>query len=364
MKVLFNYSKDSINQMNEFSEIINTFESIIGDKVEKITCISSGRNSRAYCVISENLKKMLIKFYHSHDDDKRDRLNTEFLAFEFLWKNGIYSIPKPIAIDKKNKCAIYHFIEGRRMLMDNISDSDIDAGVTFLSLLKKISLNHEAQFLPNASESCFCLTNIIDNINQRLNRFNKVINYNDVQFEKLSQFIDNQFKPFFKDVTNWCQSNFLKFGMNPKEILTDNYRTLSPSDFGFHNAIKQENGEIVFIDFEYFGWDDPAKMICDFLLNPAILLNNALKNYFYTSISKNFKEDKLLKTRVEIFFPLFGLKWCLILLNEFIPADLQRRKFAEDSVNIDLNKLHSQQMAKALNMFTMVKNEYKKFPYC
>ena len=40
-------------------------------------------------------------------------------------------------------------------------------------------------------------------------------------------------------------------------------RTLSPSDFGFHNALKRSDGRIVFLDFEYFGWDDPAKMTAE-----------------------------------------------------------------------------------------------------
>ena len=32
--------------------------------------------------------------------------------------------------------------------------------------------------------------------------------------------------------------------------------------------------------------------------------------------------------RVAAVYPLFGLKWCLILLNEFLPADFLRRQFA------------------------------------
>ena len=47
-------------------------------------------------------------------------------------------------------------------------------------------------------------------------------------------------------------------------------RTLSPSDFGFHNALRRPDGRVVFLDLEYFGWDDPAKMISDFLLHPAL----------------------------------------------------------------------------------------------
>jgi thiamine kinase-like enzyme len=44
-------------------------------------------------------------------------------------------------------------------------------------------------------------------------------------------------------------------------------RRLSPSDFGFHNIIVISDWMLKFIHFEYAGWDDPAKMVCDFFLS-------------------------------------------------------------------------------------------------
>src|SRR6185503_11886129 len=39
---------------------------------------------------------------------------------------------------------------------------------------------------------------------------------------------------------------------------------LSPSDFGYHNAVLADDETVRFFDFEYAGWDDPAKLVCDF----------------------------------------------------------------------------------------------------
>ena len=50
---------------------------------------------------------------------------------------------------------------------------------------------------------------------------------------------------------------------------------LSPSDFGFHNTIKSK--KLYFIDFEYFGLDDPVKLVIDFILHPGMKLNLQLK---------------------------------------------------------------------------------------
>ena len=105
-------------------------------------------------------------------------------------------------------------------------------------------------------------------------------------------------------------------------------RTLSPSDFGFHNALETQSGEIFFLDFEYFGWDDPAKTVCDFLLHPGMALSPSLKLQFATSLVRGLPWSQGLRERVAAYYPLFGLKWCLILLNEFLPNQILRRRFA------------------------------------
>jgi hypothetical protein len=104
-------------------------------------------------------------------------------------------------------------------------------------------------------------------------------------------------------------------------------RTLSPSDFGFHNAIRRVDGKLIFVDFEYFGWDDPAKTISDFLLHPAMALSPAQGEEFVALCLDAFNDDDL-PARLRAFYPLFGLKWTAILLNEFLPGGWSRRLFS------------------------------------
>ena len=47
------------------------------------------------------------------------------------------------------------------------------------------------------------------------------------------------------------------------------WRSLVPSDFGFHNSLRRPDGSLAFVDFEYFGWDDPVKLTADILLHPG-----------------------------------------------------------------------------------------------
>ena len=139
-------------------------------------------------------------------------------------------------------------------------------------------------------------------------------------------------------------------------------RTLSPSDFGFHNCLKGAHGRLTFLDFEYFGWDDPAKMVSDFLLHPAMDLDLPLKKRFLTGILQGLSQDESLADRIETVYPLFGLKWCLIFLNRFLPE----KQYSWKPVGSDAlgqEKLLEEQLAKARCMVNRILQEYEQFPY-
>ena len=101
-----------------------------------------------------------------------------------------------------------------------------------------------------------------------------------------------------------------------------------------------------FSDFEYFGWDDPAKLVSDFLWHPAMNVPEDLKMYFVRRMGTIFGKDPDFKARLKGVFPLFGLKWCLIFLNEFIPTDTKRRDFARSQTK-DKSAVRLEQLAKA-----------------
>jgi hypothetical protein len=68
-----------------------------------------------------------------------------------------------------------------------------------------------------------------------------------------------------------------------------------------------------------------------------------------------------LAARVRALFGLIALKWCMILLNEFVPEILQRRLFADPSLRPE--ELQRQQLAKARNMLSIARNARTAFPY-
>jgi len=337
------------------------FSTLLGQSVTSIEKIGGGRNSKVYGLTCGSFGRYAAKFYFRHSSDDRDRLEAEFFGLKFLWKNRVRCIPRPVAADREHGCAVYEYIDGKKIASQEVIDSDIDNAIQFLANLKELKNRKGSRSLPLASEACFSVQAIVNNIELRLNRLPALENREE-SYNALRGFLTNEFVPSFKKVTKWCKSSLNRSSISFESELPWEERTLSPSDFGFHNALRRIDGSMVFLDFEYFGWDDPAKMISDFLLHPAMELPDKLKRQFMTGIFRRFEGSPHLLKRVEIVYPLFGLKWCLILLNEFVPEFLLRRGFASHG-DVGRSELRDKQLVKARQMWQRIMNEYEDFPY-
>lgn len=343
------------------SEVMSILSRMLGQPVTTLERISGGKNSKVYWLTCGGSNHYAVKFYFRHEPDGRDRLGAEFSGLKFLWDNGVRCIPQPIVADKDLGCAVYEYIEGTRIPSEEVTDSNIDNAIEFLMTLEALKSREGSDYLPPAAEACFSAQALVNNIEQRFDRLVALRNY-EVEYVALHGFLTDEFMPTLNEIAEWCRSSLNQRAMSFLAELPYEERTLSPSDFGFHNALKRSNGQIVFLDFEYFGWDDPAKMISDFLLHPAMELREGLRHRFAASIMSHLESRERLAGRLEAVYPLFGLKWCLILLNEFAPEHLSRRQFA--SVNdFDKGVLQAEQLVKARRMLDRVRRDYQQFPY-
>lgn len=315
--------------------------------------VGGGRNSRIYCLEGDNHSHIAIKVYFRQPGDSRDRLGTEFGALQFMWQNGIRDIPQPFAIYPEAGIGVYEFIEGNRILPVEIGTHEIDAAVDFTGRLKMLAAHAypQANSLNPASEAFFSIEKVYQNVQNRLNRL--LEGQREDPDAALEEFLQHDLIPTLERVIQWSRARTAW-----EQEIPLGQRTLSPSDFGFHNAIRRDR--IVFLDFEYFGWDDPSKLISDFILHPAMNLNADLARRFVNGVAKHF--DMVLRTRVESTYPLFGLKWGLICLNEFLPEHRRRRQFAAANVQ-DWDQIKAQQLSKARQIILRINREYEQFPY-
>ena len=219
-----------------------------------VSPIGAGRNSRVFKVDLDG-RSVVVKFYRRDAGDTRYRLATEFGALRFLWDNGVRAVPRAIAEDRNHYCAIYEFIDGGPPA--EIAAGDIDALVDFLASLQ--ALRSKAAGIGTASEANFSLTALTAHVRSRAERLRQHAT------GELATWFEKSFDPLLAEVE-----------ATGDDEIDQAKRILSPSDFGFHNAIRRPDGALAFVDFEYFGWDDPAKTVVDFLLHPGMTLSDAL----------------------------------------------------------------------------------------
>ena len=258
--------------------------------------------------------------------------------------------PKVIAFDELQNIALYEWINGQSLT--KIKDYHITQALGFIESLQRLK---EKDSLALASESCLSANQLLSQIRFRLDRLIKVNN------KDLNDFLICTFQPLLKQVWDRSKNNWP--GDNLENFLPISMQVCSPSDFGFHNAILKENGEIVFIDFEYFGRDDPVKLMADFIWHPGMKLNKSQKIDWLKGTCSIFDSDTELLARFKSAWPMYGLRWSLIVLNEFLVDGWKKRTHANETLlNSHKHKI-AIQLNKAKNICEEIKATNFNCPY-
>lgn len=274
-----------------------------------------GGNNRLYQVTVRD-GRFALKLYLRDASDPRDRLGTEFAALDFLSRHGVACVPCPIARDDAAGAALYTWIDGDPIA--TVTDGAIDAAADFVDQLHALRTVEEAKTFPLASEACLSGLDVLSQIDGRFQKL-RTVAHDD---RPLADFLGGDFAPALALFEERARD-----GYDFEVPLAAERVTLSPSDFGFHNALDR-NGRLVFLDFEYFGRDDPVKLCADFLLHPGFTCSPSAKARFLRRVRVTYGRDGGFENRLSCLYPLIGLRWCMILLNEFLPERWRRRAYA------------------------------------
>jgi hypothetical protein len=328
---------------------------LLGEPVLSLARVGRGRNSRVYRVRCRS-GDYAAKFYFQKRADGRDRLQTEYGALGFLWELGVRCIARPLLADAERQVGVYSFVEGEPVELPTVCASDLDQVVTFARELKRVAAHQSSARIGPAAEAYFSVNGVIANIEARLRRLEALDTAARVH-DAMRAFLRQQFVPGFSTLRGRAQSIY-----RPDAELDAGHRTLSPSDLGFHNALRLGDGTLVFLDLEYFGWDDPVKLLSDLLLHPMMGLSREQRTRLAQGLDAVFCGDPGWKRRLEALYPLFGLKWCMIMLNEFLPSHIARNRFTErDSAEIEA--VQARQLGAAAAMLERITGEMDRFPY-
>ncbi|MGT2501060.1 phosphotransferase [Bradyrhizobium guangxiense] len=326
-------------------EAVSIGTRLAGARVAAAHPARSGGNNRVFRLEMAQGPPLALKQYPS---DGRDRLGQEYDALSFLSRHGITLTPRPVAKDADAFCALYQWFDGEAAVLHPQQD-DADQLADFLIELQKLRDAEGARNLRNASASIFSPEEAIAQYEQRLDGLRRAFD----DHPDLRAFIDNSLVPSTAAAIRRLRQRYAELGRDPAADLLPAHRALSPSDFGLHNALRAEDGRLRFIDFEYFGWDDPVKLVTDTAIHPGSDLPEASANRLIERLSRAFEAgDDAFAIRRDVLYPVFGAIWCLIVLNAYLPESRSRR--AMSAQGGDLTVRLAGQLDKARRLHQMI----------
>ena len=98
-------------------------------------------------------------------------------------------------------------------------------------------------------------------------------------------------------------------------------RIISPSDMGVHNTLRTQEG-VKFIDFEYAGYDDLAKLVTDIVIHPEYQLNKVKVECLINELlGRGLTNDEAWISRYEDIKETRRCIWQTIMLRQYIKGD-------------------------------------------
>jgi hypothetical protein len=292
-----------------------------------IAAVAGGRNNRIY-KIRAGMDHFALKCYHRDPDDPRDRFAAETVFLEVIAARGAGDSAQLLATDADDGLALLEWIDGTPVA--RATPAHLGAALAFIERINAPGIRAIARHrLGPASQTAGTIAEHAAGLARRVaalrGRWHCPPRWHHaaaLAIDRLERGAQEQCAAAAGDSAT-------------RHALTDEQRVVSPSDFGFHNAIDR-GSSIAFIDFEYAGWDDPAKLVCDFFLQPRVPVSPTHLTGFIAALAGACRlEPDWLSQRVASLMPICRLLWACIALNVLEPVHLRRRLAATGHGDMD-----------------------------
>jgi len=262
-------------------------------------------NRHGVFLLESGPRRAVLKIHESFSAGRRDAFAHEVVMHSFYSSRLGASVPAIRARSAECRAILFEYVAGSTLTGREDGMQDIDAMARFIVESNRPEVLEEARraAVPKASESGVsahdhwrCAAARVDELLGTVAR--------DEDTALMQQFVRAEVLPALTAEEPGDSSS--------------SWQCLSPSDFGFHNVIRREDGSLCFLDFEHAGWDDPAKLVADFILQPEARLAEPAARRFIQSLGSAAPFNAGLKSRVSEILMAQKCKWTAIILNVFV----------------------------------------------
>jgi hypothetical protein len=323
-------------------------------ELDSAELLSGGKNNKVIRLTPPSGPLLVLKVFFRSASDTRDRLAHEYSFASFAWKQGLRALPEPIDAEPLHQCALFEFVAGGKPAFPPTNGMMSEA-LAFIEGLNRDRSGADAAALKPGSEACFSLAEHLSVVEGRIARLRAAPLDDDA-----SRWIEAELLPLWDKVKGTVMAEAAAEAVDLGAPLAQIERIVSPSDFGFHNAIAREgSGTLCFHDFEYAGWDDPAKLFGDMFSQIEYPLpTEYLSEVAASFLSLSSRPDEL-APRLRWLLPVYGVKWCCIALNPLLAAEAARRHFAgHDADQAVLGLARAQRQLARATYYQQLKDEW------
>ena len=220
-----------------------------------------GGNNRLFCVTAGQRQYALKEYPQRAERRPRSAWQRSSERYSFSRQCGVGDVPRPIAADRAKGFALYEWIDGtagRRSYGRRMSTQPSRSSRACTNAVMRPGL---PLCLRLAKPACRRWT-YCDASRPAVRSLERSCSSGTASWPT---FLSRIMRLAQKRSRPGRGVDIRASGWTFDRPIDPNERSLSPSDFGFHNAIRRADGRLAFVDFEYFGWDDPAKLVADFL---------------------------------------------------------------------------------------------------
>ena len=308
------------------------------DREESIISLENTGNNSLFKIELKNENFLLKKF----TTKEKIKIQHEIAFYRYLEKIKFLNVPKLIKFNHDNNYIITTYLDSYHEITSNDYSKLLFDCADFINNLNSPKHKHLIKSYPiRAADSVHLFIRNFELIEYRFTKYKKNLG------------------KFNKNVLNTFNHTYLLYLKIKQKLEKKNFNFLyndqiiSPSDFGFHNCIITKEGTY-FIDFEYSGSDYLIKLVCDFILQPRFFLK---KNEVKIFIDNLNIIDSNLKDNLNFVYPLFAIKWVLILINFLDDHNVDKIKAKTNDFDFDL--FISEQLSKTVRYFNMVESNYE-----
>lgn len=297
----------------------------LGASTRSLERLRGGINNRVFRCGDGN-QHWVIKGYSPALPCQRDRMKAEVDFLRFAAQAAPGYTPGLIVADPERRCVVLEYLEGEAF-SESLPPSKeaVEEAVEFFRQLNANPNLARRLISLKAADGFLSLQEHLCNVRSRLEgmRYGHLGHEIRTQVERLIFYIYIELERIEKKTSKIIQLGLVEDKIDLKQLC------VSPSDFGFHNAIATNKG-ICFFDFEFAGFDDPAKTLVDFILQPRIpVLGDT------ATLSPALKPNQIrtVQIRCKILKPILRLKWLCIILSILKPQRLEQMLLANPELN-------------------------------